>query len=374
MTHYGDVIVIDNGSGMIKAGFAGDELPRSVFPSVCGYTSYQYSIPVRDKLNDTYIGDGALAKSGLLFLKYPIENGIITNWNEMEMILKHTIENELHIDPTEHAFILTAPPRNPKNNIEMMAQMMFETFNVPSFYVATQGYLSLHAHGRTTGIVCECGEGVTQIIPFSEGFALNHAIIRKNIGGRDITNYFQNLLNDQGYYFETSSEREIVRDIKEKHTYVSLDYNAELIKTSNKIEEIHYTLPDGNVCSFTSESFKCTELLFKPILNGFKFEGIHDLLFSSINKCDIEIRKDLYANILLSGGSTMFEGFPERIENEIEKLAPKTMRIKVVAPPERKYATWIGGSIIGSLDGFLQKMITKDEYNENGAQIIHKCL
>lgn len=366
------VIVIDNGSSLIKAGFAGDEAPRSVFSAICGYSPYQRSVPVSYP-KDVYVGDEALDKAGILCFKYPIENGIVTNWNDIEILLRHTFTSELRIDPTEHSFILTTPPRNPKANIEMMAQIMYETFNVPSLYFAIQGYLSLLASGRTTGIVCECGGGVTQITPFYEGYNLNHAIIRKNIGGNDVTNYFNDLLNYQGYYFQTSSEKEIVNDIKEKYAYVPINYDEEILKIPNKIDVINYTLPDGNICSFTSESFQCTELLFKPTLNGFKFDGIHDLLFGSINKCDIDTRKDLYANIVISGGSSLFKGFPERIEKEITNRAPQGMKVKVVAPPERRFATWIGGSIFGTLSSTQDKLITKDDYKENGVQIIHKC-
>ena len=170
------------------------------------------------------------------------------------------------------------------------------------------------------------------------------------------------------------TEREY-RDMKEKYAYVAYDYNAEMNKAKNSSEcDVSYTLPDGNVITIADERFRCPELLFKPHMNGFEFDGIDKTLFDSVMKCDIDVRKDLYANIVLSGGTTMFNGLPERIEKEITTLAPPTMKVKVVAPPERKYAVWIGGSILASLATFPQMVITHEEYNDAGPGIVHrKC-
>merc|ERR1719210_2276556 len=216
-------------------------------------------------------------------------------------------------------------------------------------YVAIQAVLSLYASGRTTGIVMDSGDGVSHTVPIYEGYALPHAILRLDLAGRERTNYLMKILTERGYSFTTTAD------------------------ASTSLEK-SYELPDGQVITIGNERFRAPEALFQPSFLGMESCGVHETTYNSIMKCDVDIRKDLYANTVMSGGTTMYPGIADRMQKEITALAPSTMKIKTIAPPERKYSVWIGGSILASLSTFQQMWITKQEYDECGPSIVHrKC-
>ncbi|XP_038044650.1 actin, cytoplasmic-like [Patiria miniata] len=363
-------VVIDNGSSMIKAGFAGEDSPRVCFPTVFGLPRHLGSLfGVGEK--DGYIGDEALSKMGILILKRPIEHGVVTNWDDMERIWEHAFYNELRVAPEERSVMLTEAPLNPKINREKTAQIMFETFGVPSMCLASQALLSLYASGPVTGLVVSSGGGVSNTVPISDGHALPHATNRTEICGVDLTDYLRELFKERGYPFTNHlSDRHLVSSIKETLCYVARDFQEECESFSSSLER-SYELPDGHIITVGQERFRCPEALFQPNMLGLEIPGIHEMAFNSIMKCDEGIRPDLFNNIILAGGSTMFSDIAARMQTELEALAPPTTKIKIIAPSERKYSAWIGGSILASLSTVQQMWISKQEYDESGPVIVH---
>ena len=266
----------------------------------------------------------------------------------MEKILGYIFTNELRVAPEEHNVLLTESSKwNYQSNREKMAQMLFEIFNVSGLFITNPAVLSSYGAGKFTSIVVDSGDGGTSFVPIFDGVPLEHAIISHDIAGRDHTELMKKLLGDIGYRFSTTAEFEIAKNIKEKACYVALDYEDQF----KYFEPFEYELPDGNHIIIKNQRVKCPEALFKPYLVQREENGIHQGLYDSIQKCDIDIRKDLYNAIVLSNGNTMYQGLLERLTKEIKALAPELLKeeVRVIADPERKFIAWIGGSIFSSI-------------------------
>jgi centractin len=367
-------LVLDNGSGTIRAGYAGSDLPAAYFPSYVGRPKHTRVLAGAVE-GDIFIGPRAQELRGLLKIRYPLEHGIVTDWDDMEKIWTYVYEQELKTLSEDHPVLLTEPPLNPKQNRDMAAQILFEQFNVPAVYMSIQAVLSLYASGRTTGIVLDCGDGVSHAVPVYEGFAVPSSIRRVDVAGRDVTEHMQLLLRKAGHVFHTSAEKEIVRIMKEKVSYVALDPRKEekdlhtgVWKADKK--EIEYQLPDGHKIKLGAERFRAPEILFDPELIGLEYQGVHQMVVDAINRTDMDLRQHLFGSIVLSGGSTLCKGFGDRLLDEVKRIAVKDMRIKIFAPPERKYSTWIGGSILAGLSTFRKMWVSIDDWHEN-PDIIH---
>lgn len=367
-------VVIDNGTGMLKAGYAGEMEPRAVVPMILGRPKHVKLL--LDNADQCFVGDVAGGKRGALTLSYPIVNGIVRNWDDLETIWYHVFTNELRILPENHPILLTESPQNPRSNREKMAEIMFESFGVPALYISIQAVLSLYASGRTTGMVLDCGEGVTNWVPVYDAYVIPNGIIRRNLAGRDVTNYLKLLLTERGHKFVTTCEHEIARDVKENICYVSIDYETELKRSySNNSCELNYRLPDGQLLRIGNERFRAPELLFKPKLAGLEYPGVHKTTLESITQCGMDVRKSFFSNLILTGGGSMFKGFPERLHRELQALVPSGVNVKILASPERKYSVWIGGAVLASLSSFNEMWVTRDEYDEVGPSVVHqRCI
>lgn len=362
-------IVIDNGSGSIKAGFAGSDHPSAFFPSYVGRPKH-VRVMAGAVEGDTFIGRRAQELRGLLRINYPISHGIVTEWEDMELIWSHIYTEDLRTLSEEHPVLLTEAPLNPSSNREQAAQIFFETFNVPALFVSVQAILALYASGRTTGIVLDSGDGVTHAVPVFEGFAIQNAIRRVDLAGRDVTDQLQLLLRKSGHNFSTSAEKEVVRMIKEKSCYIALSPSKEEKESaqsggSSGSRGEDFRLPDGNVIRLGPERHRAPELLFNPELIGQEVQGVHQIVVDSINRADLDLRRSLFSNVVLSGGGTLVKGFGDRLLHEVKKLALRETKIRISAPPERKYSTWIGGSILAGLSTFKKMWVSAEEYQED---------
>lgn len=364
------VVIIDNGSGNCKAGLSLDEAPSKVFPSLVGRPRKGYE---RELAEEAYYGHQVKEHLNKLKVTYPLENGIIENFEDMESIWAYTFDEQLQVDPRHHPILLTEPPYNPKPNRERMVEIMFEVFQVPLLNISIQGVLALLGQGRTTGLVLDSGEGVTHTIPIFDGFGLPHCINRLDLAGRELNTLLAKLLAQEGYCLTTSQEQHHVRQMKETMCYCAANPATEVA------EEVHYTLPDGRVIQLRDERWKCPEVLFNPSMMGLESAGVASLVWDSISRCDIDIRKSLLHNVVLSGGSTMFRGFQERLTRELKGFAPTASQanIKVVMSKdhEQTLAVWSGAQVYASLRHMQEdQWMTVDDYEEQGVSFIHDII
>ncbi|KAK7006204.1 actin-domain-containing protein [Favolaschia claudopus] len=386
------VKVIENGTGMTKAGFAGmvihiDLCPQNFqnLPPHKAMTHLGLSFLVGHSLQ-AVIGEGSGLESQSsyvgqrsspiqawsLALNYPIEGGIITNWDDMEKIWQFAIYNELHTSPEQHAVLLTESPLNPAAKREKMASIMFETFNVPAFYVQMPAVLSLY-YGKPTGLVIDSGHGASYAVPIYQDLRCGTlSCLWISLGGIS-PNASSEISMSEDLTIASPAEYEIVREIKEKRCYVALNYEQEIrnVDTSTALET-SFELPDGRILDRGAERFRAPETLFQPSVCHFEGSGIHEIAYSSIARCDPDMHRSLYSHVSLSGGNTMFPGFAERLKKELKSLAPANFEVRVVAHADRRYAAWIGGSILGSLSTFDNLSISRQEYDEFGPAIVHR--
>merc|ERR1712194_108792 len=379
-------IIMDNGTGMMKCGLSGTDAPTVTFASCVGYPKNKAMMTGGNK--EYYVGEEAQQKRGILILKFPLEHGVITNWDDMEKIWAHTFDNELRVvvggetedDEDVSGVLLTEAPMNPRENRERMTQIMFETFNARRFYVAIQAVLSLYASGRTTGVVVDCGDGVSHTVPIYEGYSMPHAIQRINLAGRDLTDYICKILTESKINLHTSAERMSAMKIKEELCYVSMNFAEEVDNFAGK--EKQFELPDMSIVTVHNQIIRCPELMFKPSMDGKEMMGLHELAKKTVDDCDLDVRKDLLCNIVMSGGTTMFPNMPERLQAEIEGLVAEGAKVKVIAPPERMITVWLGGSILASLSTFGRMWINSTSqpdanppivgYDDVGPRIVHQ--
>jgi len=400
-------VVIDNGTGYTKMGFAGNSDPQFIIPSCI-------AIKENAKVGDTairrlgkgvedldfYIGDEA-QDAATYTVKWPIRHGIVEDWDLMERFWEQAIFKYLRAEPEDHYFLLTEPPLNTPENREYTAEIMFESFNVPGLYIAVQAVLAIAASWTSrqlgertlTGTVVDSGDGVTHVIPVAEGYVIGSCIKHIPIAGRDITYFIQQLLREREVGIPPEQSMETARLIKERYSYVCPDlakefgkYDSEPSKWIKKYDGINSVNKQPFSVDVGYERFLGPEIFFHPEFSNPDFTtSISDVVDDVIQNCPIDVRRGLYKNIVLSGGSTMFKDFGRKLQRDVKKtvenrlkiseelsggtLKPKPIDVQVVSHNYQRYAVWFGGALLASTPEFYQVCHTKADYDEHGPSI-----
>ena len=360
-------VVIDAGSGLIKAGFGGEDGPRSIFNSIVG-TPKQMELMVGMELQNRYVGDNAIARYEIMNFSYPIQRGEVTDWDKYENLMHYLLYSEMRVVPEEISILITEGPRTSRKNREKLTEILFETFNVKRLHIANSSMVGLYSYGKTSGLIVDSGYNVTSTVPVYEGYPLAHASLKINIGGEDLSKNLLSMITDKlDETYVDMKGRFLADDIKEKLGFVLLNQDD-----ADDVKDSTYELPDGKKIELGSELFKANEILFNPDEDEQKENGIMSLknmVIDSINKCDNEIKNDIKENICLTGGTTLLKNFPEKLKNEISDSS-EGIHFNLSAEQERLFSTWIGGSIVSSLDNFQFMWVSKKEYNDNGKSLL----
>ncbi|KAK4426866.1 Actin-related protein 4 [Sesamum alatum] len=417
-------IVVDLGSHTCKAGYAGEDAPKAVFPSVVGSID-QMEVDDGDNSDKNsgsapeskskgkhklYVGSQDLGfRRDHMEVVSPSKDGIVVDWDMVENIWDHALRKCLLVDPKEHPMLLAEPCSNTQQQREKTAEIMFEKYQVPALFLAKNAVLTSFASGRATSLVVDCGGGSTTVAPVHDGYVLQKAVATSPIGGEFLTDCLLRSLEHKGisikprYAFKRKEirpgefqivdldfpnttesyklycQRVIVGDIKE---CVCRAPDTPYDETSySNIPMTPYELPDGQ--------FKIPDVLFNPSLvqtipgmesfveTASSARGLPQMVIESINKCDVDIRRELFSSILLAGGTASMQQLKERLEKDLLEESPQAARVKVLASgnaTERRFSVWIGGSILASLGSFQQMWFSKSEYEEHGASYIQrKC-
>jgi len=385
-------VICDTGSSAIKAGVAGQQEPQLVVPNLIGRPGLRYDVGLCSSgagLQETVCGEAARAGRSTLTLSSPMRGGIVQNWDDMEAMWDHTFA-KLGVDAfAEHRVVQTEPALNPLRSRERLAESMFERYGFAALNISIQAVMALTSQARATGLVVDAGDGTTHLVPVTEGFLEPHLVQRVGLAGQQVTEHLMKLLVGQGHPLNSSADLETVRELKQKLCYIAHDLEDERkFARETTLVDRQYTLPDGRTLRIGAERFLAPELLFEPAQHGREGPGLAELVFNTIRRTDMHLQKELFSNVMLSGGSSMFPGFASRLEKDLRTLhleqvlqgdRARQSRYPVLVedPPHRQHLVFLGASIHAQANEGQSNSpwwISRSEFEECGANVVHRLI
>lgn len=378
MDKYLPPVIVDIGSGFMKAGLQTDEEgPSCVIPTFVGRPRKRFVDDFEG--SPLLVADDAISMRHRLSFVYPVDHGHIEDWVEVEALFQYIFEKGVAVEPKDRAVLLTEPPMASSSHRERLVEMALEAYEASEVNLSIQAIMALYATGRTTGLVLEAGEGVTQVVPVHDGFIQKSSIRRADMGGLDITMYLQKTLCNYGYPLTSRDDFEHIRSVKESVCYAAQDPSVEDSCTDI---DATYSLPDGMVLrdgsttiTVGAERFYCVETLFNPRIVQRDCPSVIELLWQAVQASPMETRKYILASIIVSGGTSLFPGFPERVEAEMVRIAPPQAKsvVRVHANEDRLFGVWMGAKLFcepGLRTVQAPYWISRDDWEEEGGRAV----
>lgn len=436
MLYGGDEIgalVFDIGHHSLRVGYAQEDSPKAEIPAVVGVaedgnsnaTLQTDAMDIDDKKPDNNITQSGnkyfidttilhVPRKGMEVTSY-MKDGMIEDWDLFEKVLDYTYAKSIQSKSMYHPVLMSEAPWNVRTKREKLTEIMFEKYNVPAFFLVKNAVLAAFANGRATALVVDSGATHTSAVPVQDGFVLTQAIVKSPLGGDFITMQCKQHLMDNDIEIvpsymvgskESVKEREKPRFVRKKnipevtaswHNYmvkkVVQDFQISALQVSetpyddkgiSSIPAVHYEFPNGYHQDFANERFHIPEALFDPSIVpmrggvvGNTMLGVGHIVTTSVGMCDVDVRPALYGSVVVTGGNSFIQGFPERLNRDLSMRIPSSMRLKMISAngcSERRFGAWIGGSILASIGTFQQMWISSQEYEEGGkGQVDRKC-
>ncbi|ACY14221.1 actin family protein [Haliangium ochraceum] len=366
-------IIIHPGSDTLQAGLADEEHPGSIFPNIVGRHKLAGLMEWVDQ-RVLCVGQEAIDQSATVLLRHPVWSGIVGDWEAFAAVLRHTFYRALWVAPEEHPIVVTESPhvyRSFQLRREQLTRLLFETFHAPQVAVCSEAAMSLYACGLDTGLVVSLGDFVSYVAPVHRGAIVDAGLTFLEPDGRSITEYLSRLLLERGHVFTSPEALRLVRDIKETLCYVADDVAKEAARNADSVEAT-YLLPNGETLVLGNERFRCPEVLFHPDLLGWESPGLTDAVCNAIMKCDPSLQAELFGNIVVTGGGSLFPGLSERLQRELEQRAPAEAPVHLLTRDDRRHLPWKGAARFARDAQFAGFALTRQAYERHGAELIYQ--